>query len=94
MFGQYDKDNKGFVDARDLHEQASKIGMGLSLDEAQVLIRHSAKDRDDGVLGLDLPDFEKFLFAGGDDDIHVDLKKLNPLTPKDARSIARSALGQ
>ena len=26
--------NKGFVDARDLHEQAGKIGMGLSLDEA------------------------------------------------------------
>lgn len=34
LFGQYDKDNKGFVDARDLHEQAGKIGMGLSLDEA------------------------------------------------------------
>ena len=62
------------MDARDLHEQAGKLGMGLSLDEAQVLVRHCAKERDDGKLGLDLPDFEKMMFQGGDDDINVDLK--------------------
>jgi hypothetical protein len=38
-----------------------------------VLVKHVSKTRDDGVLGLDLGDFEKFLFAGGDDDIKVDL---------------------
>jgi Ca2+-binding EF-hand superfamily protein len=81
LFTQYDKENKGFVDARDLHEQAGKIGMGLTLDEAQVLVRHCSKQREDGVLGLDLPDFEKFLFAGGEDDINVNLKELNPLSP-------------
>jgi len=56
------------------------------------LVRHSSKVRDDGVLGLDLGDFEKFLFTGGDDDINVNLHQLNPLTPQEARSIARSAL--
>ena len=45
------------------------------------MVRHCSKQREDGVLGLDLPDFEKFLFAGGDDDINVNLKELNPLTP-------------
>ena len=68
--------------------------MGLSLDEAQVLVRHCAKEREDGKLGLDLPDFEKLLFQGGDDDIAVDLKQLNPLTPLDAASVARSAMGE
>lgn len=92
LFSQYDKDGKGFVDARDLHEQAGKIGMGLSLDEAQVLVRHSCKLREDGVLGLDQGDFEKFLFAGGDDDINVNLKELKPLSPHEAKSVAKSAL--
>lgn len=66
--------------------------MGLTLDEAQVLVRHCSKQREDGVLGLDLPDFEKFLFAGGEDDINVNLKELNPLSPQEARSLARCAL--
>jgi len=57
-----------------------------------VLVRHSSKVRDDGILGLDKGDFEKFLFTGGDDDIAVNLHQLNPLTPQEARSIARSAL--
>lgn len=46
----------------------------MSLNEAQVLVKHVSTSRGDDVLGLDLGDFEKFLFAGGDDDIKVDLK--------------------
>ena len=42
LFNQYDKDEKGFVTASDLHYQASKMGLGMSLEEAQVLIQ-SAK---------------------------------------------------
>jgi Ca2+-binding EF-hand superfamily protein len=38
IFSQYDLDNKGFVTANDLHYQATKMGLGMSLDEAQVLI--------------------------------------------------------
>ena len=38
LFSQYDQEKKGFVTARDLHYQASKMGLGMSLDEAQVLI--------------------------------------------------------
>jgi Ca2+-binding EF-hand superfamily protein len=34
LFTQYDKDNKGFVTAKDLHYQASKMGLGMSIDEA------------------------------------------------------------
>ena len=44
------------------------------------------------MLGLDLGDFEKFLFAGGDDDINVNLKELHPISPHEAKQIAKSAL--
>lgn len=56
------------------------------------MVRHCSKTRDDGVLGLDLGDFEKFLFAGGGDDIDVNLKELAPLSPAEAKSLARCAL--
>jgi len=56
------------------------------------LVRHCSKIREDGILGLDLPDFEKFLFAGGDDDINVDLKGLNPLSATEARSLEQCAI--
>ena len=44
------------------------------------------------MLGLDVNDFEKFLFAGGDDDINVNLKELNPLSPAEAKSLAKCAM--
>jgi hypothetical protein len=56
------------------------------------LVRHCSKQREDGILGLDLPDFEKFLFQGGDDDINVNLKELNHLSPMEARSLASRAM--
>jgi hypothetical protein len=56
------------------------------------LVRHCSKKRDDGVLGLDIGDFEKFLFAGGEDDINVNLKELNPLSPAEAKSLAKCAM--
>ena len=38
IFSQYDPESKGFVTAHDLHKQGNKIGLGLSLDEAQCLV--------------------------------------------------------
>lgn len=48
------------------------------------MVRHCSKQREDNILGLDVQDFEKFLFAGGEDDINVNLKELAPLSPAEA----------
>ena len=45
IFEKYDAGAKGFIDAHDLARQAKQIGLGISTDEAQVLIQ-SAKLED------------------------------------------------
>ena len=44
-FSQYDNDSKGFITAHDLHKQGNKIGLGLSLDEAQCLVQSAMADK-------------------------------------------------
>jgi hypothetical protein len=51
IFNDCDGGKKGFLDAHDIHKQASKIGIGISLDEAQVLLQ-SAKGAKDDINGL------------------------------------------
>ena len=38
IFERYDKGTKGYIDAKDITKQANAIGLGITLDEAQVLI--------------------------------------------------------
>ena len=38
IFNDCDGGRKGYLDAHDIHKQAGKIGIGISLDEAQVLL--------------------------------------------------------
>ena len=45
------------------------------------------------MLGLDLPDFENFLFAGGHDDVKVDLKELNPIVSKEKTPVVKAETG-
>lgn len=56
IFAQYDADDKGYVDANDLHTQARRIGVRLTLNDAQVLIQ-SCKAGNDGIQGLNVDEF-------------------------------------
>ena len=60
------------------------MGLGMTLDEAQVLIKDAlVKDKSGLQLGLNSAQFEDFIF-NGDDNITINLKNLRPLTPKSA----------
>ena len=66
------------MDAHDIHKQAGRIGIGISLDEAQVLLQ-SAKEAKDDVSGLTATEFASLIFST-DDALDIDLKSLKPLT--------------
>ena len=78
IFNDCDGGRKGYLDAHDIHKQASKIGIGISLDEAQVLLQ-SAKEAKDDKNGLTSQEFANLIFST-DDALEVDLKQLKPLT--------------
>ena len=53
IFHQYDKARKGYINAHDLYEKGNRMGLGMTLDEAQVLIKDAlVKDKSGLQLGL------------------------------------------
>lgn len=82
LFSQYDKENKGFVTANDLHYQASKIGLGMSLDEAQVLVQSAKQDKSSENPHLSPEEFKDLIFSK-DEGMQVNLKSLKPILGSD-----------
>ena len=62
VFQDCDAGRKGYLDAHDIHKQAGKIGIGISLDEAQVLLQ-SAKEAKDDRSGLTAAEFAHLIFS-------------------------------
>jgi len=58
--------------------QADKIGLGLNLNEAQVLIQSATEKKGDNSLGLNMEEFANLMFSN-DNSYNVDLKVLKPL---------------
>ena len=76
IFEKYDAGAKGFIDAHDLARQAKQIGLGISTDEAQVLIQ-SAKLEDQKDVKLNMEEYANLIF-NQEDTLKVNLKELKP----------------
>ena len=78
IFDKYDAGAKGFIDAHDLLKQAKQIGVGISLDEAQVLIASAKMDEKESAdVKLSIEEYANLLFSQ-EDKLQVSLKNLKP----------------
>jgi len=78
VFTQYDESNKGYLSVNDLCNQANKIGLAMTLNEAQVLIQSVQNEGNKGASTIDKEQFEKLVFSH-DDAFDVDLEQMKPL---------------
>ena len=83
IFSQYDAENKGFVTAHDIHKQGTKIGLGLSLDEAQCLVQSAMVDKNKKDVAINRDEFADLMF-NQDENLNLNLYNLAPLSPKPA----------
>lgn len=79
IFDRYDRGSKGFIDAKDLTKQANAIGIGITLDEAQVLIQTAKPSDNKGDGKLSIEEYANFIFSQNEN-LDVDLKQLKPTT--------------
>lgn len=63
IFERYDGGSKGFIDAKDLTKQANAIGVGITLDEAQVLIQTAKPSDNKGEQKLSIEEYANFIFS-------------------------------
>jgi hypothetical protein len=81
IFSQYDADSKGYITAHDLHAQGQKIGLGMSLNEAQCLIQSAMTDQNKKELNIGMDEFADLIFSQ-DENLKVNLHNIAPLSPK------------
>ena len=88
IFSQWDKGDKGGIDAQDLFNGLNKIGIAVTLDEATAL--HAAATQTDTDPNLSLQEFSDLLFTT-DEALNVNLNAM-PLTDKEQESLLRQSM--
>ena len=88
IFSQWDKGDKGGIDAQDLFNGLNKIGIAVTLDEATAL--HAAATQTDTDPNLSLQEFSDLLFTT-DETLNVNLKAM-PLTDKEQETMLRQSM--
>lgn len=91
IFEKYDIGGKGFIDAYDLSRQAKQVGLGITADEAQVLIQ-SAKLEENKDVKLSMEEYANLIF-NQEDTLRVNLSELTPshlLPAPETRETVRS----
>jgi len=78
LYNQYDAAAKGYIDAKDIADMSTHLGIKITLDQAQVLVQ-SAKNTEGSDKGLSVDEFTNLVFSG-DDAMRVDLSKLKPMS--------------
>jgi len=78
LFGEYDLNNKGYIDAGDVYAKSDHLGIKISLNEAQVLVQ-CAKKTEGSEKGLNVEEFGRLMFDC-DETLKVDLDKLQPMS--------------
>lgn len=88
IFGQWDKGDKGGIDAQDLFNGLNKIGIAVTLDEAAAL--HAAATQTDTDPNLSLQEFSDLLFST-DETLNVNLKGM-ALTDREQEALLRQSM--
>ena len=88
IFGQWDKGDKGGIDAQDLFNGLNKIGIAVTLDEAAAL--HAAATQTDTDPNLSLQEFSDLLFST-DETLNVNLKGMAP-TDREQEALLRQSM--
>lgn len=77
IFSKYDGGKKGYIDMYDLIRQTKHIGLGVSEDEALVLIKSAKLEDGSAELQLNMDEYANLLF-NQDDRLGVSTKDLRP----------------